>query len=214
MIATQNRAKASRIRALIAEMPFEIVDGSVIANQPDVPESGLSHLANAIEKATAWSHRFSCLAIGSDGGLSIPALGAYWSSLITRRATGADVPDAERAVRLLRRMAHLTGPGRACHWTESLAVADQGWLLGAWEANGLKGEIANEYVSPPTGTQGFWVSGLWTTLSGVRHWEMAAASPENLTDPWLALAAPVRELLYKLGNRNHAIVTNDQSVSH
>lgn len=213
MIATHNKAKASQINTLLAGLPFRVSDGSSIAAQPAILESGLSHLANAIEKATVWSREFRCIAIGSDGGLSIPALGTNWSSLITRRGTGEDVSDKERAARLLRRMAHLSGPGRSCHWTESLAVARQGVPLGAWEVNGLHGEISEEYVPPPDGSNGFWVSGLWTTRSGIRHWELTVSERAELGDPWAELTPLIRDLLIKLRDLNHASSSDDEPIS-
>ena len=137
VLATRNPAKAVQLRELLAGLDLELTDGASFPDAPDAEEEGGSHLAIAIAKAAAWSRALGTLVVASDGGLSIPALGDGWSSLITRRGTGEDVPDEERAQRLLRRMRELEDERRACWWTEAVAVARSGELLGAWEANGI-----------------------------------------------------------------------------
>ena len=196
--ATRNPDKAKRLRALLDGLDVDVADGAALIGAPDPPEDDQSHLAIATAKAAAWSRALGGLAVASDGGLVIPALGDGWSSLITRRGTGADVSDEERGARLLRRMRGLTGERRACRWTEAVAVAREGELLGAWEASGLDGAIASDYAPPPGGTNGFWVSALWVTREGVRRWALTPADEEALGDPWAALRAPVRALVARL----------------
>ena len=199
VLATRNPAKAARLRDLLDGLDLDLSDGASFPDAPDVDEEGGSHLAIAIGKAVAWSRALGALVVASDGGLSIPALGDGWSSLITRRGTGEDVPDEERARRLLRRMRDLEGERRACRWTEAVAVARSGELLGAWEANGLEGRIAHDFVPPPGGANGFWVSGLWVTPDGVRRWALTAEDTARLGDPWTSLREPLRGLVSRLG---------------
>ena len=198
VLATRNPAKADQLRELLAGLDVDLSDGASFSGAPDVEEEGGSHLAIAIGKAVAWSRALSALVVASDGGLSIPALGDGWSSLITRRGTGGDVPDEERARRLLRRMRDLEGERRACWWTEAVAVAQAGELLGAWEANGLEGYIAHDFVPPKGGTNGFWVGGLWNTSEGVRRWALTPEDTERLGDPWMSLREPLRGLVGRL----------------
>lgn len=199
VLATRNPAKAAQLRELLAGLNVDVTDGAALPDAPDADEEGGSHLAIAIGKAVAWSRALGALAVASDGGLSIPALGDGWSSLITRRGTGTDVPDEERARRLLRRMHGLEGERRACWWTEAVAVARAGELLGAWEANGLEGCIASDFVPPEGGTNGFWVSGLWVTRDGVRRWALTTEDAARLGDPWAAVREPLRSLVARLG---------------
>ena len=195
VLATRNRAKADQLRELLAGLDVELSDGASYPDAPDVEEEGDSHLAIAIGKAVMWSRALGALVVASDGGLSILALGDGWSSLITRRGTGDDVPDEERARRLLRRMRDLDGERRACWWTEAVAVARAGELLGAWEANGLEGYIAHDFVPPEGGTNGFWVGGLWVTRDGARRWALTPEDTARLGDPWMSLREPLRGLL-------------------
>ena len=97
VLATRNPAKAARLRGLLDGLDLDLSDGASFPDAPDVDEEGGSHLAIAIGKAVAWSRALGALVVASDGGLSIPALGDGWSSLITRRGTGEGVPDEERA---------------------------------------------------------------------------------------------------------------------
>ena len=199
VLATRNPAKAVQLRELLAGLDLELTDGASFPDAPDAEEEGGSHLAIAIAKAAAWSRALGTLVVASDGGLNIPALGDGWSSLITRRGTGEDVPDEERAQRLLRRMRELEDERRACWWTEAVAVARSGELLGAWEANGLEGYVAHDFVPPEGGTNGFWVGGLWVTHDGVRRWALSTEDVVRLGDPWASLREPLRGLVRRLG---------------
>ena len=200
LLATTNPAKAKRLRTLTAGVALTLVETSSIVSQPEVEEDASSHLGNAIRKAVVWSRAHPAVALASDGGLAIPALGDDWSSLITRRGTGGDVSDETHAIRLLRRMRELDGDRRAAHRVEAVALARDGALLGAWEASGLRGHIADAYVPPPGGTNGFWIGGLWVSAaSGRRHWELSEADLAAEDDPWLTLTPLVRDLLGRLG---------------
>ena len=199
LLATTNPAKVERLRALAAGLDLALVEASGIASPPDIDEDGASHLGNAIHKAVVWSRAHPAVALASDGGLAIPALGDDWSSLVTRRGTGGDVSDEEHATRLLRRMRDLDGDLRAAHWTEAIALARDGALLGAWEASGLRGRIADEYLPLADSTGGFWIDGLWVaSVSGKRHWELSEADLAAEDDPWLTLTPLVRDLLRRL----------------
>ena len=195
LAATTNPAKAERLRSLCAGLDLDWADPGSPGQAPHVDESGVTHMGNAVRKAIAWSNAYGATAIASDGGLVIPALGADWESLLTRRATGGSATDEEHASRLLRRMRHLDGAQREAHWTEALAVARGGTLVQAWEANGLHGRIAEDYSPPPTGPEGFWVSGLWTTLDGRHQWELSETALAEADDTWTRLGGPVRALL-------------------
>jgi inosine/xanthosine triphosphate pyrophosphatase family protein len=195
---TTNAAKAAKLRELCAGLDVAFVEAGAPPAESAVDETGASHLANAVSKARAWSQARSVVAIASDGGLVIPALGDGWESLLTRRATGGEVSDEEHARRLLGRMRELTGERRAAHWAEAIAIARGGSVLGAWEDSGLCGRIADSYEAGPGAVPGFWVSGLWQTEDGRRHWELEASERAVQSDPWEKLAKPVRAMLARL----------------
>ncbi len=198
LLATRNPAKAEQIRGIVRGLAVDVVDGTTLEGDLTVDEHGASHLAIAVAKAAGWSRMHSATAIASDGGVSIPALGPDWMSLVTRRATGGDVSDEEHAARLLRRMRDIEGDRRAAYWTEAIAVARGGGLIGAWEASGLHGRIASHYVPDPRGTPGFWLGSIWESVLGARLWELSDEESGRKSDPWETFTAPVRELIERL----------------
>lgn len=200
-IATSNRAKMMRVHTLIGPVDADWAapsdEGPILKNE----ESITSHIENAISKAVDWSMCLKGLVVSTDGGLVIPGLGARWNSVATKRATGADVPDEVRAETLLRMMESLGGATRACWFIESIAIAESGSLLGAWQAEGLRGAVANSYVPEPGGIDGFWISGLWQQDAEPwkRLWELDTATREQMNDPWIQLETPVRNIVRQLG---------------
>jgi inosine/xanthosine triphosphate pyrophosphatase family protein len=198
LIATTNPAKEARLRQLCGSIPLKVRGPGDVGSAPDIDEDSNSHMGNAIRKAVGWSRVCDCAAIASDGGLSIPAMGYGWQSLLTRRGTGGEVSDEQHATRLLGRMRELTGPNRDAHWTEGIAIARGGELLGSWEANGLHGHIAESYAPPANAISGFWVSGLWQTVDGRRYGELSEAELAELGDPWAELTDPVQDMLRRL----------------
>lgn len=209
VLATTNLAKSARLRLLCAGLPITLTGGSAMSGAPAVMEDGASHLANAVQKAAAWSRELPVdagagggVALASDGGLVIPALPG-WESLLTRRATdrppGSPPPsDADRARWLLGMLRHNANPDRSAHWTEAIAVARDGALIGAWEATGLRGAMAQDYAAAPDGATGFWVSGLWVSPTGERLWSLTDAELAAAADPWHTLTGPVRDLLSRM----------------
>ena len=110
-------------------------------------------------------------------------------------------------------MRDLDGERRACYWTEAVAVARSGELIGAWEESGLRGCIAPDYVPPAGGANGFWVSGLWVTETGRRRWQLSDDELLELGDPWGKLESPVRDLIRRLGEPDAPVPPDDQPVA-
>ena len=112
LLATGNAAKQAKLRWLIDGLGVAPVTPRDLGVSFDPPETGETHLEVAQDKALAWADRIGELVIASDGGAHIPALGASWNSLFTRRAAG-DVPDDQaRADHLLGLMRGRAGPDR------------------------------------------------------------------------------------------------------
>jgi inosine/xanthosine triphosphate pyrophosphatase family protein len=195
-LATFNLAKAERLQSLCDDLPVRFRG----LNQPlpMVNESSETHLGNAIAKAIGWSRAVTGVALASDGGLVIPSLGDGWESLLTRRATGVDVTDAERARRLLARMRDITAGLRGAYWTEAIAVALDGKLFCAWETDGMLGRIGDEFRQDPIGPPGFWADGVWETAEGKKRWELNASERLGSADPWAKLHGPVNRFLARM----------------
>lgn len=109
-------------------------------------------------KALHYSHAANSLAIASDGGLNIPALGDRWDPLQTHRFAGEDASEEERARALLKMMEGLHGDQRRAFFVEAVALAHRGDLLGEWEAQGEDALVAE--AMPDRLIPGFWAGSL------------------------------------------------------
>ena len=198
VLATTKPAKSERLAAICAGLPLSLIDGAEMQDAPVADEPAASHMGIAVKKAIVWSRHYSAIALASDGGLVIPALAGDWESTLTRRSTGEEVPDEERARRLLARMRGLTGVGREAYWAEAIALARDGVLICAWETDGLRGAIGQEYRPNPRGPTGFWADGLWEGSDGRKRWEHSSEERAEGADPWSRLEGSVRAVLAEL----------------
>lgn len=198
LLATTNPAKSERLATICDGLSLSLIDGAGMDDAPGFDEAGASHMDIAVQKAIAWSRRYGQVALASDGGLVIPALGDDWQSTLTRRSTGEDVTDEERARRLLSRMRDLSGVRREAYWAEAVALARDGTLVCAWETDGLRGVIGEAYRPDPHGPQAFWADALWETADGRKRWELSEEERAMGADPWSQLRGPIRDLLAKL----------------
>lgn len=137
-----------------------------------VDERGTTFADNAREKARAASLAApSALALASDGGLKIPALGARWDPLRTARSSPREESRA-KAASLLRLMRDLHGDRRAAQWVEALAVAYDGSILATWTERGRRSFVRE---TPPSAVGPLWVDALLVPAeTGPDHWELLA----------------------------------------
>ena len=192
LLATSNPAKAAKLRWLLDGLRFSPEDLSTHRQITLPDETGGSFAANARLKAEAASAAFGGLALASDGGVVIPALGAAWEPLRTGRAAGAGATDADKAHHLLRLMEGFTGPDRAVQWYEAVALADRGTLVASWEAAETRGRLTERY-DPANAKAGFWVYSLWLFPElGRRYVDLTAAELEAVDATWMALRTAVQ----------------------
>ncbi len=198
LLATGNAAKQAKLRWLIDGLGFDAVTPRDLDLEFDPAERGSAHGEVAAWKAVAWAEQANRLAIASDGGAHIPALGASWNSLFTKQASG-DVPnDQARADHLLDLMRGRIGSERDITWIEGVAVARPGELLGAWEAQGDIGRLVDAY-DPAKVEGGFWFPGLLTVPRfGKLLADLAPDEASQIDDGWNALRQIVRPFLEDL----------------
>lgn len=194
LLATGNGDKQHAFQSLLDGLRFNPVtptEAGVVAS-PD--EDGGNHRLIAEEKAIAWSAADAMLAIASDGGLVIPALGPAWESRHTRRFPGPDVDDSQRVDRLLELMEPFNGADRNASWAEALAIAYKGRLLASWELLGAVGEIVR--VRQPGPVPEFWAFTVWNFPKyGKTYKELTPDELESLNDHWTRLGQLVRRFL-------------------
>ncbi len=192
LLATGNPAKQRMLAWLLEDTGLAQVNPQQLGLDGVPDERGDTHLAVARDKAAQWSRSGSTLAIASDGGLVIPALGQGWESLYTHRFAGAGADDYERAKRLLELMEPYRGAKREASWIEALAIADRGRVLASWELRGATGVIA-ESTAGDMDARGFWAFSLWLIPKfGKRYSDLNASELESLDDHWTRLRYLVR----------------------
>lgn len=193
LIATANPAKQQRLRWLLRGSGLATTLPDAAKDWPRIPEDAASHAANARAKAIAWSRAADGLAIASDGGLAIPALGHQWEGLRTRRFAGPEATDAARTQALLRLMAGLPSQQRAAWWSESVCLANRGRVLRTWSADSPRGTIAAAY-DPAKAIAGFWAFSLWIVPPYPRPYaELLPRQQARVDDHWSRLRAQVQQ---------------------
>jgi XTP/dITP diphosphohydrolase len=191
VLATTNRAKAERLRWVFEGLGFRL--RSLPPDATDGPEeNGASFRENAMIKACYWSRRLGALAAASDGGLAIPALGSRWNALRTARAAGPNADDETKARHLLELTRGLKGEQRRVHWSEGLAIADNGALLASWEAAGTTALLL-ESLEEARIRPGFWAASLCYLPDRRRTLaELSEAELEEIDLTWTRLRTAVR----------------------
>ena len=193
LLATTNPDKQKALRTLLEGLPLSPAtpDQIELGSPPD--EEGDTHLKVACQKAIHWSEEGSTLAIASDGGLVLPALGTAWESLYTHRFAGEPDDGLTRVHRLLELMRPYLGEERQASWVEALAIAHQGRVLVSWELNGALGVIANDPPETLPETSGFWVFSVWEFPElGKRYNQLSPAELASLDDHWTRLRGLVQ----------------------
>jgi XTP/dITP diphosphohydrolase len=196
LLASTNPSKLARLRWLIQDLP-------VIARVPtdlepvphvEVAEDAPDFMANAAQKATAWSRAGGgMLTLATDGGLYIPSLASAWEALRTRRSAGAGADAAMSIARLLALMQGKRGDQRQAYWHEAVALARGDLVVQAWSATGDAGLIAETYV-PSAADTAFWTESIrFLPAAGKLYRDLTEAEVARFDTVWPALRLQVRQ---------------------
>jgi XTP/dITP diphosphohydrolase len=150
VLATGNPGKVAELQAMLAPLGFTVRPQSEF-NCPEVAETGLSFVENALLKARHAARHTRLPAIADDSGLMCDALQGA-PGIYSARYAGIGATDTENLTRLLRAMADEPEPRRTCqfvcviayvaHPDDPLPVIAEGRWLG-------------RLATAPRGTQGF-----------------------------------------------------------
>jgi len=183
-LASGNPAKQRSLRWLLEGLPLPPVTPQELGLESVPEEEGDNHQTIARQKALEWSQAGSMLAIASDGGLVVPALGSDWESIFTHRFAGPAADDADRQDRLLELLHPYRGQEREASWVEALAIADRGDILASWELTGATGVIRESLGNSPQ-VPGYWAFSLWYFPQyGKTYNELSLKEKESLGDHW------------------------------
>lgn len=150
VLASGNRGKLKEFQQLLASSNFEITAQSDL-NVPDVAETGLSFVENAIIKARNAAQHSGLPALADDSGLEVDALQGA-PGIYSARFAGANADDAANNRKLLELLAHTPESQRSARFQCVLVfmrhATDPSPLIcqGTWE-----GQI----LAAPRGDAGF-----------------------------------------------------------
>ncbi len=152
VIATNNEGKLSELRALLGDLPIDLLSISdVLGERLAVPEDGTTFAQIALAKARAICAASGLYALADDSGLEVDALdgrpGVRSARFAHERAT-----DAENNAALLRELAQVTEGERKARFRCGLALASP------WDANRVElveGSCEGFIARTPRGSGGF-----------------------------------------------------------
>ena len=191
VIATGNRGKLAELRALLADSGIEVRSQADFA-VPEVAETGLSFVENAILKARHASAHTGLPALADDSGLEVDAL-AGQPGVHSARYAGEPSDDAANNRKLLEALGDVPEARRTARFHCVLALlrhpADPVPLIcaGRWE-----GRI----LPAPTGENGFGYDPLFLVED---EGCSAAELPRELKNRLSHRAQALRQLLVALG---------------
>jgi XTP/dITP diphosphohydrolase len=149
LVATTNRDKVREIRALLADVPVDLVALNDVAPVDEPEETGETFLENARLKARYYAAHSGMLTVAEDSGLVIDALDGE-PGVRSARFLRPDASYPERFDIILRRLAQHTDRPRTARFVCALAVVNGDRI--AFETIGtVEGLIA----AAPAGAHGF-----------------------------------------------------------
>lgn len=123
VLASRNKKKLVEIKPLLAGLPIELVDVSVLPSVPEIEETGKTFLENAILKAVGVAKAAGEWTLAEDSGLVVPALGGEpgVDSAIYAGTHGDDVGNNRK---LLEKIVKLPVEKRGAYFICTAVLAD------------------------------------------------------------------------------------------
>ena len=150
VLATANRAKAREMAALLAGIPFRIVNLSDFPGVVLPPEGEASYAENALGKARAVARATGELALADDSGIEVDALGGG-PGLLSARYGGPHLTDPERCEVMLREMASIPRERRTARFRCLIAIVCPRRGI----ETTVEGVVEGILLDAPRGTGGF-----------------------------------------------------------
>jgi XTP/dITP diphosphohydrolase len=122
LIATNNGGKIQEFRALLQDIPYQLVTPADIQLKLEVDESGSTYEDNAKLKALAFSTASGLLAMADDSGLEVDALGGA-PGIHSSRYAGAAAADINKVDYLLSKLEGVPEGQRSARFRCVIAIA-------------------------------------------------------------------------------------------
>ncbi len=118
MLATQNAHKIKELKAIMHDLPIELVSLKEFNDQDEVIEDGDSFFENAFKKAYYFASKYQMPTLSDDSGLCVDALGGA-PGIHSARYSG--LGDHENNLKLLKEMEGQTN--RHAHFISVIVIA-------------------------------------------------------------------------------------------
>ncbi len=151
VLASSNHGKLSELRALLADLPVQLLSAREALGAPlEVPEDGATFEENALIKARAISRATRMIAIADDSGLEVAALGGR-PGVRSARFAHERATDAENNAALLRALDEVEEGQRCASFRCVLAV------VSPWDDSErtVAGSCSGSILRAPRGSGGF-----------------------------------------------------------
>jgi len=183
VLSTGNRAKARELRALLAGIPYRILDLSEFPSATPPAEGEVSYLENALIKARAAAASTKALALADDSGLEVDALGGR-PGVLSARYGGEGRSDADRCGVLLRELAGVPVARRSARYRCAVAICSPEGVEATAE-----GVVEGIILEAPRGTGGFGYDPLfYCPALGATFAELTPAAKDAVSHRGLAMA--------------------------
>ena len=120
VLATKNKGKIREFREALAEIGWEGVPVSEIADVADPEETGTTFLENAVQKATAYAEALGMPVMSDDSGITADILGE--PGIYSARYAGVHGDDEANNRKLVERLRPFTAEMRRGHYTCAVAL--------------------------------------------------------------------------------------------
>jgi XTP/dITP diphosphohydrolase len=147
LLATTSAGKLREWRALLGDLPLELLSLREAGIDFDVDETGTTFAANAILKADAYGRASELLTLAEDSGLCVAALGGA-PGVHSARWEGPDY--AHKNALLIRLLHDKHGAARACRYACVVVLRHPDGRR--WQ---VRGEVHGQIALAPAGSGGF-----------------------------------------------------------
>jgi XTP/dITP diphosphohydrolase len=149
LLATNNKGKLRELRAILADLPFELLSPAEIGLDLDVPEDGVTYIENATRKALAFQRASGLTCLADDSGLEVEALNGAPGLHSARYSSKPGATDSDRRAYLLKNLQGQPRPWTA-RFRATVAIADVHENVQTAE-----GTCPGEIIPEERGTGGF-----------------------------------------------------------
>jgi XTP/dITP diphosphohydrolase len=165
ILATSNQGKVAEFKALVKQLPVELLTSKEIGYHQEIVENGSSFAENACIKAEALANYSKEWAIADDSGVVVPFLNGE-PGIYSARYAGDEASDEQNNLLLLQKLEQANPSERAAFFVSEIALARPGFPTEVF-----RGECEGVILRVSKGDLGFgydplfWVSAFQMTFA-------------------------------------------------